>query len=943
MQNADAQVPDYDHDDTSPDSEYDALTRYLQLGVEDSGDDDDVLSADEVLAFPFVEEAQARGFIVVMDGRVMYRLGKDAEYTWSDPEEWVRCAIVAFLIVDKGYPPKRMATEVSIPRRLPGDYADIVVFEDDRRQRPFLVVECKSDPQNDGSRRQGIEQAMGAAHSLRARWSLYEEWGYSVLFDSSEAYGSLERDENQRGDRRRIPIGYDENPPIYAFVAQHDGGDIAPADARRLESKVRRTHSLIWSGGKRDPLTSFDEWSKLLFAKVHDERTTPNSAPRRFQVGSGETATVVATRIHMLFAEAAEQDKTIFPEGTRIDLPDEKVAEVVRTLQDISITDTDADTIGRAFEEFFGSVFRGELGQYFTMRQIARFTVAAIGVKHTDWIIDPTAGSGGFLLEALLQGWHYIDTNFAGRQDHERNRIDFALQRVYGIEIHRILARILKINLLLHHDGHTNIEGDRSCLDIEFINGRLATHWRQGFTIVVGNPPFGDTVRQGDSDLLGENTLDDFAVAHGRTQVPSEHAVLERGIEMLRDGEGRLAFVLPDGLLNNQGEQSNCPNVRRFIARTCRIEAIISLPDHAFRKSGAQNKTSILFLRKYSGAERERWRSAYAAAISGGFSEDAAIGAALQEIDYRVFLAEANFIGYTATGQRSDKNELFRADESGFVSDDQAGTILGELRRFKDDANAYDGRRQPDCMAMSAADMWDAHPSHRMDPKYHLFKLEEEAVVPYEWAKVEIRKAMRRRIEPVRPELKPEDEVVVLTVSQSGELRARVAGKGRTPPEWRGMYFEDMPTNWFGVRAGDVVFSRIDLWKGCIAVVPPEFDGALVSGEFPIYKVEDERLDPEFLSTLLRSRYYQRAFRAITTGHSNRRRTQEEDFEQLEICFPESQDEQRRLVADVLAARRALRASEEALREAMLRFSDQLDQRGDEEYEILAEDEEDEE
>jgi type I restriction enzyme M protein len=83
------------------------------------------------------------------------------------------------------------------------------------------------------------------------------------------------------------------------------------------------------------------------------------------------------------------------------------------------------------------------------------------------------------------------------------------------------------------------------------------------------------------------------------------------------------------------------------------------------------------------------------------------------------------------------------------------------------------------------------------------------------------------------------------------------------------MYFEDMPTKWFRARDGDVVFSGIDLWKGCIAVVDAEFDGALVSAEFPVYEVTDDRIDPEFLSTLLRSRYYRRAFRAITTGHSN--------------------------------------------------------------------------
>jgi type I restriction enzyme M protein len=147
----------------------------------------------------------------------------------------------------------------------------------------------------------------------------------------------------------------------YRHVAKDTNNDIKPATARQLEDKVPHAHSLIWAGGKRDPLTAFDEWSKLLFAKVHDERSTPNGDPRRFQVGAGETDTAVANRIHQLFAQACRADTTIFPEGSPIALDDGRIRRIVEILQDITIVDTNADTIGLAFERFFGSIFRGEL------------------------------------------------------------------------------------------------------------------------------------------------------------------------------------------------------------------------------------------------------------------------------------------------------------------------------------------------------------------------------------------------------------------------------------------------------------------------------------------------------------------------------------------------------------------------------------------------------
>jgi len=202
---------------------------------------------------------------------------------------------------------------------------------------------------------------------------------------------------------------------------------------------------------------------------------------------------------------------------------------------------------------------------------------------------------------------------------------------------------------------------------------------------------------------------------------------------------------------------------------------------------------------------------------------------------------------------------------------------------------------------------------------------------------------MLRRENEVHPESEPDRLFQVMTVSQTGEIRAREAGKGRNPPQWLGTYFADSPGSWFAARSGDVVFSSIDLWKGCISIVPENFDGALVSKEFPIYEITDARLSASFLQCLLRSRYYQRAFRAITTGHSNRRRTQVPDFEALEIVFPESLDEQERLIQGIQQGRQRQRAAAEVLRHEFNSFSDLIDGRGDEELPEIPEDEDEDE
>ena len=88
-----------------------------------------------------------------------------------------------------------------------------------------------------------------------------------------------------------------------------------------------------------------------------------------------------------------------------------------------------------------------------------------------------------------------------------------------------------------------------------------------------------------------------------------------------------------------------------------------------------------------------------------------------------------------------------------------------------------------------------------------------------------------------------------------------------------------------------------------------------------MYEVSDPRVSSSFLARLLRTDYYMRAFRAITTGHSNRRRTQPADFEDLEIFFPASIDEQERLIKDILDQERARDEAASLVAEANARFS----------------------
>ena len=81
---------------------------------------------------------------------------------------------------------------------------------------------------------------------------------------------------------------------------------------------------------------------------------------------------------------------------------------------------------------------------------------------------------------------------------------------------------------------------------------------------------------------------------------------LERCFDFLKWETGKLAIILPDGILTN----SSLQDVRDYIERHYQILAVVSLPQIAFSHYGAGVKTSILFLRKFSEQEYENYQAA---------------------------------------------------------------------------------------------------------------------------------------------------------------------------------------------------------------------------------------------------------------------------------------------------------------------------------------------
>ena len=564
---------------------------------------------------------------------------------WSDPEEKIRAELWAELVYKYEYLPERIGVEVSIPGRTPNNYADLVVYEDDEKKQPYFVFECKRADLSDAGFDQAIEQACGYRASLGAKFCGVVA-GRTRRLLRFDRFPSGERDKNHIAD---IPVRYG-SPPKWRFHKNTDQ-DLVAVSREELRSAIRKCHQTLWEGGRRSPITAFGEFSKLVFIKYRDEKNPilRPGEPYAFQRCDEETADALANRIRQLYREEQEKEPNVFTESINIDPL--ILAQCVEHLEGISLKETELDTKGVAFEEFMGSFFKGDFGQYFTPRELIAFAVEILSPQQGDLILDPACGSGGFLLYALdhvrRQANEYHES---GTIEHFRFWHDFAQNNLFGIEVNDELARVAKMNMIIHDDGHTNIIG-QDALDfpknIEEKNRNIS---EGRFDLVLTNPPFGAVIKRtekGDGyleqfELMGYLGRDyplhtemqgtgDSADSHltpksvrARASIKTEVAFLERIHAFLKPGSGRCAVVLPDGILTN----SSLQGVRHWLLNRFQLLAVVSLPSFAFSHYDAGVKASIVFLRRLADGETVH-------------------------DDTPIFMALAKDIGYDATGRKT--------------------------------------------------------------------------------------------------------------------------------------------------------------------------------------------------------------------------------------------------------------------------------------------------
>ena len=520
-------------------------------------------------------------------------------------------------------------------------YPDLVVFVDDV---PVIVVDSKNPRQllSDNDREQVISYARlldniaPFAALCNGSWRVFDAVRKQQVKELPRLRDLLsDYQERRLTQKQRDTLRVQANRTLFSIDS-----------ARDLSRLMRRCHDTIRNLKGYDPTRAFDELSKVLFAKMFEEREISESrrTNNRFTLDS-----ITAMReqgveiIQQLWKETVESERyrEVFAdeEGTQeIALPSGAIDKIVEMLEDKSLGLTDMDVKGVAFEEFLSSTYRGGgLGQYFTPREVVRFIVELVDPTIGESVIDPSCGTGGFLIRVYDVVSEKIEASEFPEREKARLLKDLANKCLVGIDWEQRAARTCKMNMILHGDGHAGVY-QANALDIRELGKKVSDRKRfypeapgveEGtFDIVLTNPPFG--ARDNSTEILAPYTLGGLRKSQKR-----EVLLLERQIRLLRPG-GKLFLVLPEGILSNKLDGP----IRRYILENCIVKAVIRLPQDAFAMSEGASCTSLLFAIKKDSDNPKLNKQG------------------------DIFFARAEYIGFTPAGRPIPENDLLTIREN---------------------------------------------------------------------------------------------------------------------------------------------------------------------------------------------------------------------------------------------------------------------------------------
>jgi type I restriction enzyme M protein len=261
--------------------------------------------------------------------------------------------------------------------------------------------------------------------------------------------------------------------------------------------------------------------------------------------------------------------------------------DVINKVNEIHFTSKDEiHTLGHLYETMLREMrdAAGDSGEFYTHRAVVKFIVSVVNPKIGETVLDPAAGTGGFLVEA-----------FEHLQKQAKKAEDYAkLQKetLIGVEAKPLPYLLCQMNLLLHGVEYPQIDpGNALAVPLREIGDR------QRVDVIMTNPPFGGEEEKG---ILANFPEDKQTAETALLFLQLIMRKLRRPVSGAKGG--RCGMVVPDGVLFGEGI---CGRIKEELLKEFNLHTIVRLPNGVFAPY-TDIQTNLLFFDR-SGPTREIW------------------------------------------------------------------------------------------------------------------------------------------------------------------------------------------------------------------------------------------------------------------------------------------------------------------------------------------------
>jgi type I restriction enzyme M protein len=220
------------------------------------------------------------------------------------------------------------------------------------------------------------------------------------------------------------------------------------------------------------------------------------------------------------------------------------------------------DLLGAAYEyliKYFADSAGKKGGEFYTPAEVVHLLVQLTKPQAGMAVYDPTAGSGGF----LIQTHAYIE-------EQGQNADDLFF---YGQDSNGTVWSICNMNMILHNITRFTVENGDTLEDPQILeNGQI-----KRFDRVLANPPFSQNYSR--ANLRFPNRFREWCPETGKK---ADLMFVQHMLASLKS-DGHMATIMPHGVLFRGGKEKL---IRELLIKDDVIEAIISLPQGLFYGTG---------------------------------------------------------------------------------------------------------------------------------------------------------------------------------------------------------------------------------------------------------------------------------------------------------------------------------------------------------------------